>query len=152
MEESIDGLHIAWEARAYSGKRWNLDDLSEPLSTSHGTFSADMRRVYPSVGRCLLAGMLANMSVLARWYYPAEPRACAESVMTVFVYRLAHPEREDRDFAARVHIDFHNGHGSASIFMAEEQYAFVDSVYCETSDGVWDIVLRILRELFSRFR
>ncbi|WP_371880866.1 hypothetical protein [Caballeronia sp. S22] len=72
--------------------------------------------------------------------------------MTVFVYRLVHPEREDREFAARLHIDFHNGRGSASIFMAEEQYAFIDLVHWETSDGVWDIVLRILREFFFGIR
>ncbi|KAK44927.1 hypothetical protein BG58_22320 [Caballeronia jiangsuensis] len=152
MKGSIDGLHIAWEAHAFSGRLWNLEPLSEPLSISRGMFSADMQRVYPSVGRCLLAGMLSNLSILARWYYPAEPRACAESVMTVFVYRVTHLERENREFAARVHIDFHNGCGSASIFMAEEQYAFIDSVHCRASDGVWDIVLRTLRELFSSNR
>ncbi|PRZ55826.1 hypothetical protein BX589_10221 [Paraburkholderia fungorum] len=149
MRGNFDGLHIEWEARAYSGKRWSLDDLPEPLSTARGMFSTDMHRVYPSVGRCLLAGMLANLNVLARWYYPAEPRATAESVMTVFVHRLTHSEREEMEFAARLHIACHGGHRCASIFMAEEQYAFVDSVHCETSDGVWDIVLRILREFFQ---
>jgi len=157
MEGNVDGLHIAWEARAYSGKRWNTGDLSEALSASRGSFSSDMHRVYPSLGRCVLAGMLANMSVLARWYYPAEPRTSAEPSMTVFVYRLTHPERGDREFAARMHIDYRAGHwvasnASGSIFMAEEQYGFVNSVNCEASDGAWDIVLRILRELFSSAR
>ncbi|SAK53797.1 hypothetical protein AWB78_01361 [Caballeronia calidae] len=153
MEGDFGGLHIAWEAQAHSGKRWNFDDdLAEPLTTSRGMFSADMQRIYPSLGRCLLAGMLANLSALARAYYPAEPRASAESIMTVFVYRLTHPEREDKEFAARAHIECRGSRASASIFMAEEKFAFIDSVHCEISDGVWDIVLRILRELFSSSR
>ena len=150
MEGDFDGLHIAWEARAYSGKRWNPDDdLPGPISTTRGMCSADMERVYPSVGRCQLAGMLANLSVLARSYYAAEPRASAESIMTVFVYRLTHPERLDSERVARIHIDYYAGYASASIFMVGEQYAYINAVECKASDGLWDIVLRILRKLFS---
>jgi hypothetical protein len=152
MDGDFAELHRFWEAGAYPGKLWTADDNSRPLSVLQGLLAPGMHRVYPSLGRCILATMLANFSYRARWYYPAEPRAGATSEMTVFVFGGMLDEHSATEFAARMHISYRASVGSASafIFSSDERYASIEVDRCEALDGVWDVVLKVLREMFSR--
>ncbi|SAK66305.1 hypothetical protein AWB78_02398 [Caballeronia calidae] len=155
MSEGFDDVFLYWEACAYSGKCEVVDD-SQPLSVAHGCISADMRRVYASRGRCLLAAMLANLSALSRWYYPMEPRAKTSRTMTIYVGRAPYPNEPAGEFVAKMDIHYECRRASGAILMLGEDSGresdYVDNVTCRETDGVWDIVLNLLRAMFFSSR
>jgi hypothetical protein len=96
--------------------------------------------------------MLVNLSEASRSYYPLEPLATPCPLMTVFVESIVNRWTNDRVLVARVDIVLDGSSAFASITAQSEPRTDVPPTQYDCRDGVWDIVLKVLRTIFPMHR
>ncbi|SEB61069.1 hypothetical protein SAMN02787142_0029 [Burkholderia sp. WP9] len=150
MERADRGRQILWSARAYAGEYLGeCEALPLVSSTSGEAELRNVRRLLSSPAACHFAAMLINLSERARYNYPLEPKAIPCHLMTVFVERVENRSTDVKVLVARLDVVLDGCCAFASITAEREPRIDVPAVAYGDEDGVWDIVLKVLRAIFS---
>lgn len=150
MKRADRGRQILWSARAYAGEYLGECEALPLLSSTSG--EAELRnvpRLLSSPAARHFAAMLINLSERARYYCPLEPKATPCHLMTVFVERVVNRSTDVRVLVARLDVVLDGCCAFASITAEREPRIDVPAVAYDGWDGVWDIVLKVLRAIFS---
>lgn len=150
----MDPLHAAllWRARAYAGESecaavsLALLSMTEGEAGTHGLVASESSRALR-----YLSAMLVNLAIAARYYYPLEPVARPVSSMTVFVDCVTNRSISAGELAAWLSVAYENCRASATVWDANDLIDEIGAVDCKGTDGIWDIVLRLLRAMFPEF-
>jgi hypothetical protein len=144
---------ILWMARVHAGEYTGEGEELPLLSTTSGEAELrNVRQLLSSPAACHLAAMLINLSEASRSYYPLEPLATPCPLMTVFVESIVNRWTNDRVLVARVDIVLDGSSAFASITAQSEPRTDVPPAQYDCRDGVWDIVLKVLRAIFPMHR
>jgi hypothetical protein len=144
---------ILWRARVHAGEYLGEGEELPLLSTMSGEAELrSVRRLLSSPAACHLAAMLINLSETARHYCRVEPLAAPCPLMTVFVESIVNRWTNNRVLVARLDIVLEGRSAFASITAENEPRTDVPSVAYDDKDGVWDIVLKVLRAIFPMHR
>lgn len=147
-----EAMPVFWRARAYAGESecaaqsLALLSLTECESSARGPATSES-----SEALSCLSAMLVPLAISARYYYPLEPRAQPVSSMTIFVDRVTNRTTGAGELAAWLSIDYENCRASATVWHENRRIGEIGPVDCRRTDGIWDIVLRLLRALFPVF-
>jgi hypothetical protein len=147
--DHAEEISILWTARVHAGEYLGEGDALPLLSTTCGEAELrDARRLLPSAAACHLAAMFINLSEASRAYYPLEPLATPCPLMTVFVESILNRSTDEEELIARVDIVTEGLFAYASITAESEPRTDVPAVAYQQTDGVWDIVLKVLTAIF----
>jgi hypothetical protein len=144
---------VLWTARVHAGEYLGVCDALPLLSTTSGEAELrNVRELLSSRAACHLAAMLINLSEASRCYRPIEPKTAPSRLMTMFVECVENRWTGNKVLVAR--LDFVlDGHSAfASITTENEPRTDVPPVAYDDKDGVWDIVLKVLRTIFPAHR
>ncbi|REG59669.1 hypothetical protein B0G80_2440 [Paraburkholderia sp. BL6669N2] len=151
--DHAEGRPILWRARVHAGEYLGEGEALPLLSTASGEAGLrDVRQLLPSPAACHLAAMLINLSETSRAYYPLEPLATPCPLMSVFVERILNRVTNEGELVARVDIVLEGHFAYASITSKSELRTDVAPVAYDLKDGVWDIVLKVLKAIFPMHR
>ena len=148
--DHADEQHVVWSARVHAGEFAGGGEVLPLLSSMSGEANLpDFRELLSSSPpACYLAAMALDLSEASRANYPLEPVATPSPLMTVFVEGIVNRWTNDRELVARVDIVLDDCSAFASITTQNEPRTDVPPVACDRMDGVWDIVLKVLRAIF----
>lgn len=140
---------VRWRARAYAGESECAAESLALLSMTEGQASAlGTAPSESSEAHRRLSAMLVSLAFAARYYYPLEPSARPRSSMTIFVDRVTNSSAE---LAAWMSITNENRRVSATVWDPNVAIGAIGPIECRDADGIWDIVLRLLRAMFPQF-
>ena len=142
---------VLWTARMHAGECLGICDALPLLSTTSGEAKLrNVRELLSSRAACHLAAMLINLSEASCCYRPLEPKTAPSRLMTMFVECVENRWTGNKVVAR---LDFVlDGHSAfASITTENEPRTDVPAVAYDDKDGVWDIVLKVLRTIFPAY-
>jgi hypothetical protein len=150
MKPGDRGRQILWSARAYTGGYLGECEALPLLSSTSGEAELrNIRRLLSPPAARQFAAMLINLSERARYYCPLEPKATPCLLMTVFVEHVENRSTDVKVLVARLDVVLDGCCAFASITAEREPRIDVPAVAYDGRDGVWDIVLKGLRAIFS---
>lgn len=151
MMEPLHGPWL-WRARAYAGESecaaesLALLSMTEGEAGTHGLVASE-----PSKAHRYLSAMLVNLAIAARYYYRLEPMAQPVSSMTIFVDCVTNRSISAGELVAWLSVAYENCRTSATVWDDNHLIGEIGPVDCKGTDGIWDIVLRLLRAMFPEF-
>lgn len=143
---------LLWRARAYAGESdcsaesLALLSMVEGEAGAHGHVACESSKALS----CLSA-MLVNLAIAARHYCPLEPRAQPVSSMAILVDCVTNRSTSAGESAAWLSVAYENCRASATVWDGNDLIGEIGPVNCKGTDGIWDIVLRILCAMFPEF-
>ncbi|QQC63124.1 hypothetical protein [Paraburkholderia ginsengisoli] len=140
---------VLWTARVHAGEYLGVCDALSLLSTTSGEAELrNVRELLSSKAACHLAAMLINLSEASRYYRPLEPKTAPSPLMTMFVESVANHWTSHKVLVARLDFVLDRHSAFVSITTENEPRTDVPPVAYDDKDGVWDIVLKVLRTIF----
>lgn len=142
---------VMWAARAYVGEYLDESDELRLLAGRTGSREYRAHDALPldDASKCLVC-LLADLRALSRVYFPIDPAAEPERLMTVFVERIARSEDARGEPVARLDIVFETNVASAGVLLKGAPRQDVGPVPCAQQDRVWEIVLNLLSAMYAR--
>ncbi|MGQ7935441.1 hypothetical protein [Paraburkholderia sp. D1E] len=142
---------VIWAARAHVGEYLGGSIDLPVLSTRAGSRAWCAHEALPfnDAGKCLLC-LIEDLRASSRFHFPIDPAAEPERLMTVFVERIACSEHARGEPVARFDIVFETNVASAGVLLKGAPRQDVGPVSCGKGEGVWEIMLKLLRAMYPR--
>ncbi|VWC31772.1 hypothetical protein BLA23254_06392 [Burkholderia lata] len=152
MTDNKKSGRVIWLARAYAGIRSAPRGELPLLSEMSGALDWSHHAGFPTddAGRCCVA-MLVCLKVESRYRWPIGGKDSVTPEMTISVERIARSQDMRGVVVAQFEIAYAGLRATANIIRNGHPPICGVSVELRDGDGVWEIAIRLLRELYKAF-
>ncbi|CAN7673616.1 hypothetical protein LJR034_005427 [Caballeronia sp. LjRoot34] len=148
--DSLDGATTAWRLRVYEGEYWKhgevlllMEEVTRDLSMELGESDSGAE-----AQECMLA-LVTDLRARSNRRYPIAPFAETSTFLTVFVELLRSAGDVVGQPVARLDMVREKNRFSAGLLVAGQPRIDVEAVDFEASDGVLDVLLKMLSHMLS---